>query len=99
MLESVGISLRCYEEKEVGRRKSSHPVRKTLYSDEKEIHLGREFTSGMEIDFKQEFMIPGDASTSTGYAVRYQVRWVLEIQVFARDSFDFHAEFPLEVAN
>ena len=98
-LESVVILLRCYEEEEVGRHTKSLPVRKTLFSDEKKINFGREFTSGMEIDLKQKFMIPSDSPLSTDYTVRYQVRWVLEVQVCARDSFDFHAEFPIEVAN
>ncbi len=98
-LESVAILLRCYEEEEVGRHTNSLPVRKTLFSDEKKIHFGREFTIGMEIDLKEKFMIPRDSPLSTDYTVRYQVRWVLEVQVFARGSFDFHAEFPIEVAN
>ena len=50
-----------------------------------------------EID--QEFMIPKDGPLSTDYSVSYQVRWVLEIQVSANGSFDYHAEFPIEVAS
>ncbi len=65
----------------------------------KEINLRQEFAPGKKIDLKQEFMIPSNAPLSTAYAVRYQVRWVLEIQVLARKSFDFHAEFPIAVVN
>jgi hypothetical protein len=98
-LKSVVILLRCYEDNEVGRGKKSTPTRKTLHSDKKEINLGQEFAPGKKIDLKQEFMIPDNAPLSTAYTVRYQVRWVLEIQVFARKSFDFHAEFPIAVVN
>jgi hypothetical protein len=98
-LKAVAISLQCYEDSEVGRGKKAIPTRKTLHSDKKKINLRREFASGGKIDLKQEFMIPTDAPLSTDYAVRYQVRWVLEIQILARKSFDFHAEFPIEVAN
>jgi hypothetical protein len=98
-LKSVVILLRCYEDNEVGRGKKSVPTRKTLHSDKKEINLRQVFAPGKKIDLKQEFMIPSNAPLSTAYAVRYQVRWVLEIQVLARKSFDFHAEFPIEVAS
>ena len=99
LLESIFVALRCYEEKEVGRGTKTRPVRKTLHSDEKKASLGKEFDSGMEIDLKQEFRIPTDALSSTDYAVSYQLRWVIEIQVFTSNAFDFHAEFPIEVAN
>ena len=99
MLDSIVVSLRCYEEKEVGRGTKTRPIRKTLHSDEKKVSLGQEFAPGMEIDLKHKFMIPADAPLSTDYSVRYQLRWVIEVQVFASNSFDFHAEFPIEVAS
>ena len=99
LLESIVVSLRCYEEKEVGRGTKTRPVRKTLHSDEKKVSLGKESDSGMEIDLKQEFRIPADALSSTDYSVSYQLRWVIEIQVFTSNAFDFQAEFPIEVAS
>ncbi len=97
-LKSVVISLRCYEDREIGRGNNERPVKKTLHSDEKKISLGRGFAPGMKLDLEQEFMIPTDAPLSTDYSASYQVRWVLEFQIFASKSFDYHAEFPIEVA-